>query len=125
MAEDVVINNPEPTQSTDLIRKVVAAVVGVIVIIILVLLAKWLGDRVRERFFPKTTTANVQVIPPEDTANNPAGPTNNPGSTNPANSKMATAYSAIPATGPNDLNYIVLALFAVAGLFALSLTKKS
>ncbi len=134
MTDEVVVENNRPNESADLVRKVAAAIVGLIIIIILVLLAKWLGDRVRERFFPqKNSTANVQVIPPEVNAPTTNSPANSKNSTNPTSSTntasptsgSVSTVSAIPATGPNDWNYLILAVLALSGLSTLAWAKKS
>jgi flagellar biogenesis protein FliO len=48
------------------LKKVVAAIIGILIIVALILLAKWLGDRIRERIFPaKTETQTVaEVVQP-------------------------------------------------------------
>lgn len=104
---------------SDLVRKIVAAVIGLVVIILIVLAAKWIGDRVRERFFPggltPTPTPVITVTPVPSgyvTLTPSGGPTAVP------------TYSRIPATGPEDYAYIVVALMALGGIGALSLVKK-
>lgn len=101
---------------SDTIRKVVAAIVGLIVIILIVLLAKWLGDRIRERFFENNPPV-VETIPPEDSnESTPSG--------KPIYDPKTGTYSAIPATGPNDFGYAMIGFLAVAGLSSLVIAKK-
>lgn len=105
MAEETTF--PESSSnSSDLLRKIVAAVVGIIVIILIVLAAKWIGDRVRDRFFPisvtPTPTPVVTITP----------------------TKVPT-YSNIPATGPEDFAYILVALMGLGGISALAFSKKN
>lgn len=96
---------------SDLLRKIVAVIVGLIVIILIVLLAKWLGDQIRDRFFNTTpavvTTTDGTII-----------------STPSANPRRTATYSAIPSTGPNDAGYALLAFLAVSGLSTLALSRK-
>ncbi|KKU92477.1 MAG: hypothetical protein UY21_C0001G0100 [Microgenomates group bacterium GW2011_GWA1_48_10] len=105
--------------SSDTIRKIVAAVIGIIIIILLVLLAKWVGDKIRERFLtPKTPTATTQEIPPEDSTpvSTPSGTTYPPSGQPP--------YTTIPATGPEDWAYVFLALLALTGFSSLLFARK-
>jgi hypothetical protein len=104
---------PEDNSQNDLLRKIAAAIVGIIVIILFVLAAKWLGDRIKERFFPST----LPVVTPTTTP----VPSNYPGVT----VTPIPTYSTSPSTGPNDILYIVVGLMAVGGGSALVLSKKT
>lgn len=104
------------------LRKIVAAIIGILIIIALIFLAKWLGDRIRERVFPaktetKTVTQTTQpnVIKPLPTRAQPG--------TTVKNAKLAT-ISATPATGPYDAVYLVLGFVALAGLTSKFLSNK-
>lgn len=91
------------------LRKILAAIIGLIIIIAVVLLAKWVGDQVRLRFFTPKTVSNVQIIPPE---NKPA-PTKPTEKTNPV---QTTAPATTPATGPNDWIYAAVAVLFISGI---------
>ncbi len=114
MADETTL--PEPKSDTsDILRKVVAAIVGLIVIILIVLAAKWIGDRIRERFFPGTITPTptpVVTITPIPTGYISPMPTRVP------------SYSHIPATGTEDYIYVLVGLMAIGGTSALVLAKK-
>lgn len=99
----------DSSSNSDLVRKIVAAVVGLIVIIAIVFLAKWLGDLIRTRFIDNKT-------PKVETTTTP--------STNATDSGTVSTISAIPATGPNDSAYLMLGLMAVTGISVLTLSKK-
>lgn len=110
MANDTLNNPAQNNSESDWTRKVLAALVGLFVIIVLVLSAKWVGDKVREKFFtPKGPTVNSQIIPVED---NTAQETGN----------QSTA-SAIPKTGPADVGYFVMGLLFLGGVVSLTLAK--
>lgn len=97
---------------TDRVRQVVAAIVGILVIVALVLLARWTGDRIRERFLAPKVPSPVQVTPVEEQEKPAATGTN------------TATYSAIPATGPNDLGYALLAFLALGGILSLRVAKR-
>lgn len=101
----------EDNSRSDLLRKIAAAVVGVIVIILFVLAAKWLGDRIKERFFPGT----VVVVTPTPTPVLPGYVSVTP----------VPTYSTSPATGPADSLYIIVGLMALTGGSFLILAKKN
>ncbi len=88
---------------TDRVRQIAAAIVGILVIVVLVLLARWTGDKIRERFLtPKPAVvsqpAPIVQIPKEE------------------NKVLTSAtYSAIPSTGPNDWAYVALGTMAILG----------
>lgn len=97
------------------LKKVVAAIIGILIIIALIFLAKWLGDRIRERVFPAKTetvtvaqTAQPNVIKPLPTRVKQTTVAVD-------NGKLAT-ISATPATGPYDALYLMLGFIAIAGL---------
>ncbi len=94
----------ETTETTGFGRNVVAAIVGVILIVILVFVAKWTGDKIREKFSkPKPEPIVVsQQIPS--------------GSLLTDNIKKTATYSAIPKTGPNDWLYAVVGIMFISGL---------
>lgn len=96
----------------EIARKVIAALVGILVIIVLVLLARWTGDQIRNRFFaPKPI---VQIIPESQPAPQPE--VYNP-------NKTAT-YSSVPATGPADFLFPVITLLGASGTFVIHLSRK-
>lgn len=106
------------------LKKVVAAIIGILIIVALIFLAKWLGDRIRERVFPAKTetqtvtqTAQPNVIKPLPTRVKQTTVAIN-------NAKLAT-ISATPATGPYDAIYLMLGFVAVAGLTTKFLANKS
>ena len=97
-------------------RQIAAAIVGILIIVVLVLLARWTGDRIRERFLtpklapvvaPKTTPI---IIPPVEPQTN-------------VTIRTAT-YSAIPATGPADFGYFLIGLFFLSGLSLSALSRR-
>jgi hypothetical protein len=110
------------------LKKVVAAIIGILIIVALILLAKWLGDRIRERIFPaKTETQTVaEVVQPNVVKPLPsrikAGAVVS--NTVTSNTKLAT-ISATPATGPSDMIFVVLGFVAVAGLTTKLLANKA
>lgn len=95
----------------ELLRKILAILIGILILIGIVLLAKWVGDRVREKFFTKKTSV-VQVIPPEDV----------PTESRSTGSNTAT-YSAIPTTGPNDILYVVVGMAGLVGVVVKRVTS--
>lgn len=97
------------------LKKVVAAIIGILIIVALIFLAKWLGDRIRERVFPaKTETETVtQVAQPNVVKPLPIRVKQ--ANITPNNAKLAT-ISATPATGPYDAIYLLLGFVAIAGL---------
>lgn len=94
-------------------RQIVAVIVGILVIIALVLIAKWTGDQIREKFFAAKKTP-VVTQPVESVK--PVVPAE------PAVVSVATP-SAIPATGPNDWVYVASVTVAVLGLSFLRLAR--
>jgi len=97
-------------------RKVAAAVIGLVIIIGLFFVAKWTGDKIRQRFLtPKAPAVVVTTTKaPQMKKDNLLG--------DKATTTTAT-YSAIPSTGPNDWMYLVFALSFVSGLTFLRLTR--
>lgn len=107
----------------EIARKVIAVIVGILVIIALVLLARWTGDQIRNRFFaPKPV---VQVIPPEEPAPQPQTNTGNTQGNggNTLGSNTATV-SAVPATGPEDAIYPIFAFLFLSGAGTLAYARK-
>ncbi len=91
------------------LRKIIAAIVGILIIIAIILLAKWVGDQVREKFLTPKSTVTVQQTQP----------TENP--TVEATSSSTATYSAIPQTGPKEESYALFAFLAIAGLASIKL----
>lgn len=96
-------------------RKVLAVVIGVIILILVVLVAKWVGEQIRQRFLtPKPPVSapapQVPEIPEETTPLLPTPP-------------MAT-ISAIPRTGPEDAGYLIIGFLFLVGVSALALDRK-
>ena len=91
------------------VRKLTAAIVGIIIIIAIILLAKWVGDRVRERFFQPRQPVVIQQQTPKQTQD--------------ADSAKTATYSAIPSTGPKETAYLLFAFLAVSGLASIKLAK--
>jgi hypothetical protein len=111
------------------LKKVVAAIIGILIIVALILLAKWLGDRIRERIFPaKTETqTEAQVTQPNIVKPLPSRIKSGavvPNTVTVNNAKLAT-ISATPATGPNDMIFVVMGFIAVAGLTSKFLANKA
>lgn len=118
--EETTTRISDDNNTSDTLRKIVAAIVGLIVIILIVLLAKWLGDRIRERFV--STPPTVQTIPPEEiTESTPSGDLTFDPRTG---TYRASTASAIPATGPNDVAYIIMATLIIGGTSALAISRK-
>ncbi|MCL4390480.1 MAG: hypothetical protein M1484_00310 [Patescibacteria group bacterium] len=93
------------------LRKILAAVIGLLIIIALIIAAKWTGDQIRQKFFtPKTPTMVEQTVPAQQTQ--PLA----------QNSPTAT-YSAIPSTGPREDAMVLLVFFALAGVVTLRFAK--
>lgn len=85
-------------------RQVAAAIVGIFVIIVLIFLARWTGDRIKEKFLVPKPAVVTQIKPaPVETA------------TNPQVAPVSTV-SAIPATGPADFGYFLIGLMFLSGL---------
>lgn len=115
----------EQNSGSDLVRKIVAAIVGLIVIIAIVLLAKWAGDLIRARFIDNKKPPVVQTPTKPTTNPNPTPNTNNqPGFDPKTGTYKISTISAIPATGPNDTLYILLAVMGLGGATILTLSKK-
>lgn len=94
-------------------RKVLAGIMGILVIVVLILLAKWTGDRIRERFLkPKTPVAVVTTQPVK--TDNLLGDTT---------TDNTATYSAIPSTGPNDWLYAVAGIMFISGVVVKLSTK--
>ena len=93
----------------DRVRQVAAAIVGILIIVVLVLLARWTGDQIRERFLtPKPAVVNNQPVSPSPVVNSPETiSVETPSST----------LSAIPETGPADFGYFLLGLGFITGSF--------
>lgn len=111
------------------LKKVVAAIIGILIIVALILLAKWLGDRIRERIFPaKTETQTAaqvtqpNVVKPLPSRIKAGNVVTNP-SVNP-NAKLAT-ISATPATGPSEMIFVTLGFIALAGVTSKFLANKA
>lgn len=106
------------------LKKVVAAIIGIIIIIALILLAKWLGDRIRERIFPaKTETQTVTEVTQPNVVK--PLPTRIKAGTVVANNPKLATISATPATGPADTMFLVLGLIAFAGATTKFLANKA
>ncbi len=109
-------------------RKIIAAIVGIIVVVILILLARFVGDQVRQNFFKSTPTVAEQTIivptakptselvePTLDTdlvANETSGKGKGKGAT------------TIPATGPREDAMLAMGLIFLAGVSLVALSKK-
>lgn len=115
MAEETTLPEPQ-SNSSDILRKVAAAIIGVFVIILIVLAAKWIGDRVRERFFPGTTVGGTTAPTPTNSPDQSNTPTLTPTS-------MPT-YSQIPNTGAENFIYVLIGLMTLGGSSAILLAKK-
>ncbi len=96
-------------------RKVLAIVIGLLIIVAVVLLARFVGDKVREKFLmPKPVAKVSQVVPAEQAEAPQVMMTAN---------KSAT-YSAIPATGPESFGYLLLAILFLGGVSSLALSRR-
>lgn len=97
------------------LRKVLAAIIGLIIVIAVILLAKWVGDQVRLRFFTPKTVSNVQITTPV-VSPAPSKTTENAG-------QVQTGMPATtPATGPNDWIYVAVAFLFISGLAIVKFT---
>ncbi len=85
-------------------KNILAVILGILFLIFVVLLARWAGDKIKERFTtPKTvvvtnTSAPVVVVEPPPTAT------------------YSAAISNIPKTGPVEIFYVFSGLAAVSGI---------
>ena len=95
----------------EVLKKVLAVVFGILLLVLVVFVARWVGDKIRERYFaPKvivTTNAPESIV--IDTQ-----PTMIP--------KVAT-YSAIPKTGPAEIMYLMSGFGLLSGLASLKLSR--
>lgn len=100
-------------------RQIAAIIVGILLIIVLILVARWTGDRIREKFLtPKApslveTTKTSPVYQPvpaaqEQTLSNPSG----------------SSLSAIPSTGPADFGYLVIIFLLLGGTVSKALARR-
>lgn len=95
-------------------KNILAVVLGILVLILVVLLARWVGDKIKERFTtPKTV---VTTNPPVETVPNTT-------TTNPEASPTPVTYKAIPKTGP-EFVYLFTGLSTLAGVISLKFSKK-
>ncbi|MBI3559122.1 hypothetical protein HY085_01885 [Candidatus Gottesmanbacteria bacterium] len=87
-------------------RNIIAAFLGILMLILVILAARWTGERIKEKFSqPKNITSVVvqkSQSKPDPTA----------------------SISAIPVTGPNNLNYYFLIVVFTSGLFCLLTTLR-
>jgi hypothetical protein len=99
----------------DRLRQILGAIVGIFIIIVLILVAKWAGDRIREKFLaPKPSVVDQTESMPSQ-----AIPTPTPV---PTPAVKGTYSSTIPATGPSDFLYPLLGLFLASGFVLRKLT---
>lgn len=95
------------------VRQITAVFVGILVIVVLILLARWTGDKIRERFLsPKPVVVTkpasiVQTLKEENKV------------------LPAATYSAIPSTGPANFGYFLIAMFFLSGLVIKSFCAKT
>ncbi len=82
------------------LKNVIAAGLGILMLILVILAARWTGEKIREKFFKPKTIIPVITQTTQPTA----------------------SVSAIPATGPNNLNYYLLIVVFTSGLFCLLTT---
>lgn len=85
-------------------KTIIAVVLGIVILIGVVILAKFVGDKIREKYLtPKTVITNTvpspNLIIPEETS-----------------VLKTTTYSAIPKTGPMEAFYLFSGLAALSGL---------
>ncbi len=91
-------------------RKIIAVVIGIAMLIFLVLVAKWTGEKIRERFFTPKPIITNQILPQQPVIVEDA--------------PVAT-YAAIPKTGPAETGLILLGFLLTGGLSSLALARKS
>ncbi len=101
-------------ETNDRVRQIVAAIVGIIIIIALILVAKWSGDRIREKFLaPKPPVVVNQTVELPQPTPTPL----------PTPAVQGTYTTTIPATGPNDFGYFLIGLSFLSGASILTLAK--
>ena len=98
------------------VRKVLAVVVGILILVAVVLLARWTGEKIREKFLvPKLPVVITNTVEnPEAAPSTLLNTQNNPTAT----------VSAIPSTGPEDFGYLAMGLVFVSGLSSLALARR-
>lgn len=101
------------------LRKVLAAIIGLIIIIAVILLAKWVGDQVRLRFFTPKTVSNTQITTP---ANNQVPAKQTETTSQSQTGTQTTLPATTPATGPNDWIYVAVAFLFISGLAIVKFT---
>lgn len=111
-------------------RKIIAAIVGIIVVIVLILLARFVGDQVRQRFFQSTSVVEqtVAVPKPKPTSELVKAPTpsvtDETGSTTEAGKGKGKGVTTIPATGPREDAMMAMGLVFLTGVSLVALSKK-
>lgn len=102
----------------ELARRIAALIVGVIIVILVVLLARWTGERIRERFLTPKPPVVTNVPPEEEREATPSSLISEQDKTS------TTTASAIPATGPADLGYFFMGLIFLSGISSIALAHK-
>ncbi len=89
---------------------------GILVIVVLVVLARWTGDRIREKFLTPKPVIETQTTQTNQTAQTTQNVAQEP-------PKVST-YSVIPSTGPKEEAYLLFAFLAVSGIASLKLARR-
>ena len=96
----------------ELLRKIFAALIGIIILILVVLVAKWTGEKIKEKFFSPKTPSVIEVE-------------NSTEGSNLVINKNKETYTSIPQTGPELFGLVALGFSAVGGVATRFFSKKS
>lgn len=89
------------------LRNILAAVFGIIILVFVILLARWTGEKVRERFFTPKQIVTVQETTPPSLMDQ---------KTDDKKPSTTSSVSTIPSTGPAEAIYLLSGLVAVSGI---------
>jgi len=91
-------------------KTIAAVILGILILVGVVLLAKFVGDKIREKYLtPKTVVTDIAPTP------NLIVPEEMP--------KTAT-YSAIPKTGPREFGYFLIIFLLILGSSTLAVSYR-
>lgn len=93
----------------EVLRNILAAVFGIIILIFVILLARWTGEKIRERFFTPKQIVTVQETTPPSLMDQKIDQKTDQKS-------AATPVSTIPSTGPAEVIYLLSGLTAAGGI---------
>lgn len=101
-------------------RQIAAVFAGILVIIVLIVMARWTGDQIKQRFLTPKMATEAASLQAENMSQSPAPAEPTAGSNtvtpSPSQANKTATYSAIPSTGPEDIGYFFLAILAFAGI---------